>query len=75
MKLIGENTDIKVLRKNDKQFIISTGIYKCPRAGFEISNDTPQSWREIIMQSLEREYIKPVAYVKSSELMMEILCD
>lgn len=75
MKLIGENNDIKTLRKGDKYFIIRSGKYMSPRAGFEIAMDTPEQWRKMIIEAMEYGYIKPVAYIKNSELMMEILCD
>jgi hypothetical protein len=64
---------IRTVRKGDKMWFIADKLVITPRAGFELSNDMPTGYREVISQAISLGYIKPVAYVKDSELMWEIM--
>ena len=47
------------------------GIGYYPRAGFEISRSMPDSYKQIVSQCIDNGWLKPVAYVKDTELFWE----
>lgn len=53
--------------------MLDDGMIVSPRAGFEISSGCPRNYAEIIDECLRQGWLKPVAYVKESELMWERL--
>lgn len=61
---------IKTLKPNDEQFIITDGIVKAPRAGFEINENCPNQYRQIIVACVDRGWLKPVAYMTEREMMI-----
>ena len=44
-----------------------------PRAGFEISNDCPREYKLMIMEATKNGWLQPVAYMKESEYIWEVL--
>ena len=66
---------IKTIRKDDPDFIINNGIVMAPRAGFEISNDCPRQYKLMIMEAIKNGWLQPVAYMKESEYVWEVLGD
>jgi len=66
---------IKTLKNGDLDFMIIDGVYAIPRAGFEISQDCPEHYRNLIMKCLHYNWIKPVAYVTQQEYFMEKLAE
>lgn len=75
MKISARKTCIRTVRENDKLWRISDGIVVSGRAGFEISEHCPDTWKPVIMDAIANGYIKPVAYMKDSELMWETLSE
>ena len=75
MKITTRQTCIRTIKLNHPKFMITDGVVTSPRAGFEISEHCPASWKSLIVQAVEYGYIKPVAYMKDSELMWETLSD
>lgn len=66
-------TGIKTIRQGDEMFMISAGAYLCPRAGFEITDNIPNTYRDVVAECITRGWLKPVAYMRDNELMWEIL--
>ena len=66
---------VKTIRRGDADFMLRDGIVSCPRAGFEISKSCPKEWRQILMQAIDFDWIKPVAHVMDSELMWDRLSE
>lgn len=66
-----ENSNIRTIRKGERGFMLVDGIIIMPRAGFEISRSAPNSYRQIISECIDNGWLKPVAYVKDSELFWE----
>ena len=66
-------SQIRIIRHRDDDFMLDDGMMVCPRAGFEISSGCPRNYAEIIDECLKQGWLKPVAYVKESELMWERL--
>ena len=66
---------IKVITKDDPKFMIKDGIYKLPRAGFQVMPQCPPEYKEVIMICLNNGWLSPVAYVPEKEFMWETLND
>jgi len=64
---------IKTIRKDDPDFTIINGIVMAPRAGFEISNDCPRQYKLMIMEAIKNGWLQPIAYMKESEFVWEVL--
>ena len=64
---------IKTIRKDDPDFTIINGIVMAPRAGFEISNDCPRQYKLMIIEAIKNGWLQPVAYMKESEYVWEVL--
>jgi len=64
---------IKPIRKDDPDFHIDNGITMAPRAGFEISNKCPSSYKFMIIEAINNGWLNPIAYIKESEYMWEKL--
>jgi hypothetical protein len=44
-----------------------------PRAGFQISKDCPKEYELMFRQATHNGWIKPIAYMKETEYMWEVL--
>ncbi len=66
-----EQSSIRTIRKGEKGFMLTDGFVSAPRAGFEMSRSIPNQYREIITQCIDCGWLKPVAYVKDTELFWE----
>ena len=75
MKITTRQTCIRTVREGGSKWWIQDGVAVYPRAGFEINEKCPDTWKPLIQQAIEYGYIKPVAYMKDSELMWETLTD
>lgn len=64
---------IRTIRQDDKDFRMQDGILTSPRAGFEISVNCPSDYKSMLSYCIDMGYIKPVAYMKDSELMWDTL--
>ena len=64
---------IKTIRKDDPDFTIDNGIIMAPRAGFEISNKCPSTYKLMIVEAINNGWLKPIAYMKESEYTWEKL--
>jgi hypothetical protein len=66
---------IKVITKDDPKFMINSGIYKVPRAGFHIASGCPPEYRDVIMTCMNTGWLMPVAYMAEKEFIWETLND
>ena len=66
-----QQSSIRTIRKGDKGFVQVGGLTAWPRAGFEISKECPNQYATIIAQCVQSGWLKPVAYVKDTELFWE----
>jgi hypothetical protein len=64
---------IKTIRQSDPNFIIDNGIIISPRAGFEISNKCPSTYKLMIVEAINNGWLNPIAYMKESEYTWEKL--
>lgn len=77
-----ENTFIKsiprttvTLRPGDVGFRLHDGFIMADRAGFDIAYNCPQEYIDIILQAINRGWLKPVATVPNTDptLMWDVL--
>jgi hypothetical protein len=73
MKFTNHKSNIKILRKGDKDFMLTDGVVRSPRAGFEIARECPSNYKEVLDYCILTGLIKPVAYIQDEELMWEKL--
>ena len=66
-----EESTVRTIRTGEKGFMLKDGTTIMPRAGFEISRNCPDSYKRIISACIDNSWLKPVAYVKDSELFWE----
>jgi hypothetical protein len=64
---------IKTIRQDDPDFHIDNGFTMAPRAGFVISNDCPRQYKLMIIEATKNGWLQPVAYMKESEYVWEVL--
>lgn len=64
---------IVTIRQGEAGFMIQDGVYISPRAGFEISEDCPNEYKDMIIHAMGKGWLVPVAYLRSSEKMMLVL--
>ena len=68
------NSTYVQLRQGDPDFVFSVdGISIVPRAGFEISKKCPDYYKQILLECLRHDWIKPVANMRDTEYTMELL--
>ncbi len=63
----------KEIQRDDEHFYMTDGIKIVPRAGLEISNQCPYEYKLILADCIDRGWVKPVAYIKTKELIWEVL--
>ena len=73
MTFIAHKPNIRTIKQDDPLFTISDGLMLCHRAGFEVSQGCPQSYRMIISECIDRGWLKPVAYMTAEEQLIETL--
>lgn len=73
MKFTNHISSIKTIKQGDPDFLIVDGLVMSPRAGFEINEKCPAEYRQILRQCLDTGWIKPVAYMRDSEIAWERL--
>jgi hypothetical protein len=66
-------SNVRTIRKGDPLFFIKDGFVLYPRAGFHILPSCPNTYRDVITESIERGWLKPVAYMRDYEMTFEAL--
>jgi hypothetical protein len=64
---------IRTIQQGDDNFIIQDNLTLSSRAGFEIDQRCPREHLLVIQECIQYGWLRPVAYVKDSELMWETL--
>jgi hypothetical protein len=66
----------KMLKSGDRDFTFSpNGVTLVPRASLEISPNCPSEYKQIITQAYRNGWLKPVANIRNTEYLMELLKD
>lgn len=69
----GEKSIVRTIRHNDPDFRMVDGFVHYGRAGFEINASCPAGYKQVIQECLANGWLRPVAYVKDYELMLDRL--
>ena len=68
------NRSYKTLKQGDADFTFCpNGVTIVPRAGLEISPKCPENYAYIIQMAVLNGWLKPVANMRDTEYLMEIL--
>lgn len=70
MKVASYKNPIRIIKKDDPNFMIHAGLILGPRAGFEVASGCPKEYRMIITECFDKGWIKPVAYMHEKEFMI-----
>lgn len=73
MKFVQQVSKIRTVKQGDSKFMLQDGLMICPRAGFEINENCPREYRQIIAACIDQGWLKPVAHVYGKELTMDAL--
>jgi hypothetical protein len=71
MNFTTRQTSLRTIKQGDPKFMLTDGMVISPRAGFEISNNCPKEYQQIIATCIGYGWLKPVAIVKDNELFWE----
>lgn len=63
----------KKLKRGDKDFHMTNGITVMPRAQIEFSETCPMDLINQVSLAVSKGWIRPVAYIKESEYVWEVL--
>jgi hypothetical protein len=69
MTFITHQSQIRTIRSNDPRFCIRDKFVTTPRAGFEIQQQCPVEYKSIIIECINRGWLKPVANMTERELI------
>ena len=71
---ISQGRSYKTLRSGDDDFMFSPdGITMVPRAGIEISGNCPDNYCQVLQTCINKGWVKPVAHMRDTEYIMELL--
>jgi hypothetical protein len=62
-------SQIRTIKHTDPRFIIKDKLMVSPRAGFEINEQCPREYRQIIAACIDRGWLTSVAYMTERELI------
>jgi hypothetical protein len=62
-------SQICTIKPGDPNFVIIAGIEQANRAGFELSKQCPYNYAQVIVDCIDRGWLKPVAHVTERELI------
>lgn len=69
MNIKAHQSQIRTLKQDDPRFLIVDKFVMTPRAGFEVNQQCPREYKEIIAQCINNGWLKPVAHVTERELI------
>jgi hypothetical protein len=73
MKLTSHVNNVKAIRPGDPLWHIKSNLMVTPRAGFEVSDQCPKEYKDILATCMSNGWLKPVAYLSGPEATMEYL--
>jgi hypothetical protein len=73
MAFLAQKSCIRTVKQDDPLFTFTDGIVAGRRAGFEISGSCPEGHRAAIIDSINHGWLKPVAFMRDTEVTFELL--
>lgn len=68
-------TSLRTLKQSDQGFMLKDDVVIAPRAGFEIDQMCPKTYKAVIVECINHGWLKPVATVYDHELSFDTLKD
>ena len=65
--------DYVTLNPGDQMFTFVSGMVVVPRASIVVDKSCPEHYNDILVQAIQRGWIKPVAHVQGKEATWERL--
>ena len=75
MNITSKQSKVRKIDRNDRRFWIQDEIVVVARAGFEISQNCPAEYKNILITAVNAGWVKPVAHVHERELLVMGLAD
>jgi hypothetical protein len=69
MNITTHQSSIHTIRPGDKNFNINDKFVTAQRAGFEITGSCPGNYATVIVECINRGWLKPVAHVHERDLI------
>lgn len=73
MSFVQHQSNIRTIRHDDDDFMLTDGFVQYPRAMLHILPGCPSHVRDMINWALAEGYLKPVAHLRDNELMWDRL--
>ena len=73
LKNLDPPTTVRAIRPNDADWRFVEGFMTYPRASVEIDFDCPGSYKDIVLECINRGWIRPIAFMKESDYVWERL--
>lgn len=73
LNISAHNSTLRTLKPGDSHFGIIDGMVMAQRAGFEIDLECPKYYKMIIVESINKGWLRPIATVREHELNWEIM--
>lgn len=69
MNITTNKTSIRTIRSDDPRFNIIDKYVMVKRAGFEIDQMCPKTYKAVIVECINNGWLKPVAHMTERELL------
>lgn len=67
MNITSRPLTVKTIRQDDPSFTICDGFTITPRASFEVSQNCPSQYRQVIAECINNRWLSPVANISEKE--------
>lgn len=64
---INQTTDYESLQPGDPMFTFQSGMTVVPRASIVVDKDCPERYTDILVQAIQRGWVKPVAHIQGKD--------
>jgi hypothetical protein len=62
-------SQIRTIKPGDPNFVITAGLTQAHRAGIEISQRCPETYKDLILECIRHGWLKPIANVTEREFI------
>lgn len=63
----------KLIKAGDKEWSFTEGVVLFRRAAIEIDENCPDMYKHILVQCVDKGWVKPVAYMPQEEVFIQTL--
>lgn len=69
MNITSKQSKLRTIKSDDPRFLITDDMVLAPRAGFEFSDSCPKEYKAIMIECIQKGWLKPVATLHEKELI------